>query len=916
MHFYIPYLPYKSFFAALIISYLCSNNCSAQAVITEQVIEAKFFKDSLQTSDNSFYYNSLSVTNKTGKTLKLNIQLDLPCFTTLVSAKQQYLTLEPHATNILPIRFAGNAKTSCLLDWQPFVATITEPSIGLHSIKKFLVKPQLSTKWKVGLIQPVIFISPATKSVTFFVRLQNNGNIKSTFKFSIKTDLPLNIGKDKFALTLQPAETKLQEIKIMLSPAELAKLSTNDITIFVENGDGDKRMIVQKFSKVDNSFVENSDRWQRMPLTAEVNALNVGSQNPVYFARVQGKIFQDDKKEVNVTYQSGSYHKNYYLNTGIQTLEYKSQHLEVTAGTIMDYENFIMNGNGARIKYIPAKDKSVELAYVKSRLSNVDQFSFKTKLPLTKSLSHSTSSFANFDNAAKQKSYILQNKLQINVTKKFAVGVEGGIGVEDYSRSDFDSTYYSTTMGFYAEKNEGNLLMSAKYLQNSKFFPGINKGFAQYFHDIRYQFKKFSIGSYVEMNKHTPSVNIDSTMHHYFNYSNTDVSAKINYNSKKINIAILPGLYTQKQDSTTAFTASMAKVTSQLSVSFGKWQGSLINNVGRITIPGNKDAGSIFSMYNILSIQKENFGLFSRFDVGPYFYYDIKNYLLQKKSMMRLQVSPNYNFNIEKLNLSIRNQLSFSYAQPYNEAQTFLSNNVYWQSQKDGIGAGLNTNIEFSKRNNTIVNLFLRKNFNVPVYKKSGYKDLKLVLFKDENKNNIKDADDEPVANARIFLNDVLVETNASGQVQLQNVTSKQIVADFSFAINSKGWIPVSGLKQTIKLDGAKTIFIAFKKGRSVTGRMILDKDAKSDLQMAVENIRIKLVGKEGTTYSTLTAADGSYFLDVPEDEYIISVNQNAIDETYKAIDPVRNVDLVNNETLNVDFILRQKRREINIKKQ
>jgi hypothetical protein len=204
----------------------------------------------------------------------------------------------------------------------------------------------------------------------------------------------------------------------------------------------------------------------------------------------------------------------------------------------------------------------------------------------------------------------------------------------------------------------------------------------------------------------------------------------------------------------------------------------------------------------------------------------------------------------------------------------------------------------------------------VPVYSKSGYKNLKLIVFKDANKNNIKDADDEPVANARIFLNDVLVETNATGEVQLQNVTSRQITADFSFAINSKGWIPVSGLKQTINIDGAKTIFIAFKKGRSVTGKLVLDKDDKSDMQMAVENIRIRLVGKDGTTYSTLTAADGSYFLDVPEDEYVISVNQNAIDETYKAIDPVRNVDLVNNETLNVDFILRQKRREINIKKQ
>jgi hypothetical protein len=893
---------------------MCNNYCSAQPV-TDQAIEVKYFKDSIQTSDNSFYYNSLSVSNKTGKTLQLNIAFDLPCFTSLISAKQQLVTIEPHATTILPIRFSGNAKTNCVLNWQPFIATITDASIGLNSIKKFQVKPVLNTKWKAGLIQPAIFISPATKNVTFFVRLQNTGNTKNTFKFSVKTDLPLNID-NKLAVTLQPAESKLQEIKLMLSPAEIAKLPTTDISIFVESSDGEKKMLIQKLSKVDNSFVENNDRWQRMPLTAEINALNLGGNNPVYFARVAGKIYQDDKKELNVVYQSGSYQKIYHLNTGIQTLDFKSEHLEITAGTILDYENFIMNGNGARIKYIPGKEKFVELGYIKGRLSNVDQFTFKTRFPVSKTITHSTNSFANLDNTTAQKSYIVQNKLQMNLQKNFVVGIEGGIGVEDYLNKDFDSTYYSSSTGVYAEKNDGKLLINARYFQNSKYFPGINKGFTQYTHDIRYQFKKFGIGSFIDMNKHTPSVNIDSSMNHYFNYSNIDVSAKINYNSKHVNVAILPGVFNQKQDSSAAFTASMAKVTTQVMVNIGKWQGSLINNVGRTIIPGNKAAGSIFSMYNIFSLQKENFGIFSRFDVGPYFYYDVKSYLLQKNNFMRLQVSPSYNINFEKLNLSIRNQLSYTYAQPYDESQVFLLNNIYWQDQKNGIGAGLNTNIEFGRGNNTIVNFFLRKNFNVPVYAKGGYKNLKLVLFKDANNNNIKDLNDEPIDNARIFLNNELVETNDKGEIELKNVTSKQLAADFSFAINSKGWIPVAGLKQTLNIDGAKSIFIAFKKGRSVTGKLILDKDDKSDLQMAIENIRIKLVGKDGTTYSTLTAADGSYFIDVPEDEYVISVNQTAIDDTYKAIDPVRSVDLINNDSLKINFILRQKRREINIKKQ
>jgi hypothetical protein len=56
--------------------------------------------------------------------------------------------------------------------------------------------------------------------------------------------------------------------------------------------------------------------------------------------------------------------------------------------------------------------------------------------------------------------------------------------------------------------------------------------------------------------------------------------------------------------------------------------------------------------------------------------------------------------------------------------------------------------------------------------------------------------------------------------------------------------------------------------------------------------------------------------LNLPEDQYIVTFNQNAIDEKFKATEPVKSVNLIENETDYVEFIIKQKRREIKIKKQ
>jgi hypothetical protein len=317
-------------------------------------------------------------------------------------------------------------------------------------------------------------------------------------------------------------------------------------------------------------------------------------------------------------------------------------------------------------------------------------------------------------------------------------------------------------------------------------------------------------------------------------------------------------------------------------------------------------------------LQKDHLGLFGRVDVGPYYYSDIKRFIeLDENVAVRFQVTPFHNMVLSKWNVAIRNQATYSYTGLASGNNLFLSNSIYWQVPEKGFGAGISSDVQINNKVVPRINLLLRKNFNVPLFPKKGYKKLKVLLYKDVNKNNRFDEEDERIPAARLTLNNrEIVQTNNNGEVLLENVLSKNIHLDLTAVTNVRGWIPLAGYKQLIYSSESKTVFIGFKQGRTITGRIVIDKDSKSDKVMSIENIRITATAVDGTTFSTLTGAKGIFSLDVPEGEYTVLLNQNAIDEDYKAVDAVRNLDLKNNSTLNVDFLIKQRRREINIIKQ
>jgi hypothetical protein len=219
-------------------------------------------------------------------------------------------------------------------------------------------------------------------------------------------------------------------------------------------------------------------------------------------------------------------------------------------------------------------------------------------------------------------------------------------------------------------------------------------------------------------------------------------------------------------------------------------------------------------------------------------------------------------------------------------------------------------------RGNNSINFYIRRGLNIPLYRKKTLRNAKVILYKDENSNGIKDESEGLIAFTQILLNKTLLQTNESGELNIQNYLGNVINLDLMPANNLMGWVPGAGFKQDIPISNGETIFIPFKRSKLITGRLNIDKDEKSTTTFDPAGIRITANGRLGGVFSTLTGADGTFYMNVVDDEYTLSINQNVFDEQFKIIDPIKSVDLIHNKQVSVSFLIRQKRREMKIKKE
>jgi len=223
-------------------------------------------------------------------------------------------------------------------------------------------------------------------------------------------------------------------------------------------------------------------------------------------------------------------------------------------------------------------------------------------------------------------------------------------------------------------------------------------------------------------------------------------------------------------------------------------------------------------------------------------------------------------------------------------------------------------NFNLSQTSHSVISFFVRKELDLFISQKKKAK-RKLLLFCDNNNNGIKDAGESALSYFRIMLEHQLIETNKHGEVLLENIPEQGIRIDID-GTSFQEWIPAGGYAQRIEKVMNGVIMLPFSRAGSIKGRLVVKRDKMTSSFTDIHGIRITATTAAGKTYTTLTDSEGRYMLNLPVNVYRVSINSKAINNGFSIIDPQQVVDLLQNSQPDLDFIIVQEKRQLNIKKQ
>ena len=356
------------------------------------------------------------------------------------------------------------------------------------------------------------------------------------------------------------------------------------------------------------------------------------------------------------------------------------------------------------------------------------------------------------------------------------------------------------------------------------------------------------------------------------------------------------------------------------------------------------------------SLRYKSLTLNVRYNYGPYQAYEHLRFAIYRINHQSIYLNSYYGCWLLADKMSIEPSLNYSYETLYKRSRLSFRPQIYyfsksgWQfnmygeyifnSQKiitldDNINQYTTENMnETSVYKDMIFGIGLKKQFGIPVTGKKFFT-AGIVIFKDMNGNGRQDKNEETLENVLVTIKPINpdsaqnererslsergeeVITDANGHVSFKNLPRGTYLVTAQPLVENSGWF--ADLEQVIVLDKSKNIELPFSHGVRVIGSITLDRSEFSNLRNKnpdISRIRVTAVDSAGMTYSTLTGEDGRFEIYVPAGEYRVSINQKALGDDFILEQNGIPVTLVGGmEAFNISFHLREKERQIKVKK-
>lgn len=918
-----------------------------------QSVNLTFGKDTVTQNGNTYSFNTVVLRNSTASTRKLTIATEVPEGWQLLFDNRRVFELAPNQTLSLPLRLAaGIQSASGVYPVRLFLQVSGDPE---RTTYPFMAIVGANSRWRASLLKPNLVLSKAHKAHSFQLLLSNKGNSAEELNILVNTSLSLDQGKNR-TVKLAAGKDTLLTYSFALAAKMLDDFKNQELTLQITDKKKENQLLLQKVSTFGTVFSENPSGWYNFPMSLEFVAQNVTNEQKSLYVNSNGKLDLGKGRDISFNYRTDNFNSQVDGSSRYAFLSYRSKQWLISAGDQSDFGEFLIDGLGARLAYDNGRGYRAEVLGINSRIGDAKILSGTQAFNFGGNQQLENQTIASFDKENQINSFLNKSTYELNWNKYHHLILRAGLSTEEfYSRAQQSALQQSFAQQF--RKNGSSFGVNYQYYSpriTARFgltatdvnYPGINRGLLQSNNEFTLQFKQSSIGVLFDYNERqlNPALDTGSLKYRMLGGRIAEYGLKTGWKYKRGYVTLITSMVSQMHSSSELLPINSFKLNFNTGMEIGKgisasFSGNMLRNYvsktdwnalneGNIAFnqrnPGVNQGNPVvrsgkYSLNAYGTLSTKNYGLFARLDDGPSYYFDFINYLNNGYSTRRLQIAPYYERSFFKELFHFRLQMDYTSDNSLPAAEFMargdLSLNLNDQGLSFRVFGAKNVRATPGNRSD-YMSLSIRKSFRVPLPGIRRFVTMKVQLFKDGNANGIYDTGDELIPDASLMIASQQLLTNKKGEIAYKNIPPGAYTIDLSQVNNIKGWRPANGFQQTFEVRQNSSFYLPFRQSQYLSGKLNVQKDPHSNRVFRPGNIRIMISNSKGESFSTLTTENGGFFMNLPQDTYKVRINTDLFEEDFRLLEDTFNADLLHKNSEHIVFELRERKRQINIRKQ
>ncbi len=884
----------------------------AQEYDTNENVAVSFLRDTLKLRNGQLAFNNVVLTNLSSNTLSLGTRIELPKGWSLFSNIPSGVDIMPGQSITLPFRIKaaydayGNRKY--ILRFY-----IDDPSSGKTITKYIYAIIEANTTWSAELLNPNSFALETQALPDFKFKIQNNGNKTEAFDINFQSELRLSYPSTGLQLFLKPGQDTI--INVGIRSRFLNQVS--DKILIEINSRNTIKILKQNIYFLSNVYQPREIKYNYAPINITWNSSNLlNPSNTYYYIQADSYIKLEKNNAISFRIKSNGQptSDNVYGNFALFNLHLNK--LTISAGNQQDYMYNPIIGNGIKLEY-RTDGTHQEIYGLKGQLFNATTLGLRQESFLKNGLNFKTEVQYNKNNTNNLKNLFGIYQIGLSELKNLEFNLKAGFCNE--SLSNLSLNKYGYILGYTFSLNKSFFRIKSNYQSYSGYMPGTYRGSLNQFHNAEIRLKYLAIGGIYTETSRQPVRYLSnySETTNYLSIQNKEYGLSTRLFIAKNSVSLKLTKFSFFQNTKEGSVMSGDKISFSHSIRNSKFEHTLQVN-GSIAKFTNSD----FSVENKNALSVFMRGRYrdliytARYESGPVYFYDF--YYFNQTGYFNTRQHYGIGYNISKSSkFRLNSSLNLYSYNSRSKPTVSILNNVYFHLPKAGLEVNISSNNDLlNLRSTPFISLSVQKNINIPLpfYKK--YKSTKISLFKDINNNGIKDANEEPVKDATLQINNIYMATGENGEVFLKNIDKGNYTINYSKISNQKGWKPKDNLTDTLQINGDKEFEIPFVKSKSISGKVIF-MEAKNSLneKLNLAGVIITAKNPKGKEFKTITNEDGEFYLNIEDNIYDISVPFNAFGTGYHFDKNTLKVNLFDNSYQEINFTLIEKARKINIRK-